>query len=233
MSINPFSILDTRTKEWKSRKEYWITSFGIQSELGREDTESRTMFWDTTSNVSIFDPVLCELMYEWFSPKGGNVLDPFAGGSVRGIIAEELGRKYTGIDLSESQILANQKQSQKPNWIVGDSFDVLDELDNESYDFVFTCPPYYDLEVYTDNPKDISNMDVESFDIKYESILQKSVKKLKNNRFYGIVVSEVREPSITGKYSTGRYRGLVRKTIDILESAGLEFSGHTYPILLK
>lgn len=223
MSINPFSILDTRTKEWKSRKEYWITSFGIQSELGREDTESRTMFWDTTSNVSIFDPVLCELMYEWFSPKGGDVLDPFAGGSVRGIVAEELGRKYTGIDLSESQILANQKQSQKPNWIVGDSFDVLDELDNESYDFVFTCPPYYDLEIYSDNPKDISNMDVESFDIKYESILHKSVKKLKNNRFYGIVVSEVREPSITGKYSTGRYRGLVRKTIDILESAGLEF----------
>lgn len=223
MSLNPFSILDTRTKEWKSRKEYWITSFGIRSELGREDAESRTMFWDTISNVSIFDPVLCELMYDWFSPKGGRVLDPFAGGSVRGIVAEELGRKYTGIDLSESQILANQKQSQKPNWIVGDSFDVLDELDDEYYDFVFTCPPYYDLEVYTDNPQDISNMDVESFDIKYESILQKSVKKLKNNRFYGIVVSEVREPSITGKYSTGRYRGLVRKTIDILESAGLEF----------
>lgn len=223
MSINPFSILDTRTKEWKSRKEYWITSFGIQSELGREDTQSRTMFWDTPSNVSVFDPVLCELMYDWFSPKGGNVLDPFAGGSVRGIIAEELGRKYTGIDLSESQITANQKQSQKPNWIVGDSFDVLDELDDEFYDFVFTCPPYYDLEVYTDNPKDISNMDVDSFDMKYNSILQKSVKKLKSNRFYGIVVSEVREPSVTGKYSTGRYRGLVRKTIDILESAGLEF----------
>lgn len=223
MSINPFSILDTRTKEWKSRKEYWITSFGIQSELGREDTQSRTMFWDTPSNVSIFDPVLCELMYDWFSPKDGKVLDPFAGGSVRGIIAEELGRKYTGIDLSESQITANQKQSQKPNWIVGDSFDVLDELDDEFYDFVFTCPPYYDLEVYTDNPKDISNMDVDSFDMKYNSILQKSVKKLKSNRFYGIVVSEVREPSVTGKYSTGRYRGLVRKTIDILESAGLEF----------
>ena len=223
MSINPFSILDTRTKEWKSRKEYWITSFGIQSELGREDTQSRTMFWDTPSNVSIFDPVLCELMYDWFSPKDGKVLDPFAGGSVRGIIAEELGRKYTGIDLSESQIIANQKQSQKPNWIVGDSFDVLDELNDKFYDFVFTCPPYYDLEVYTDNPKDISTMDVDSFDMKYKSILQKSVNKLKNNRFYGIVVSEVREPSVTGNYSTGRYRGLVRKTIDILESAGLDF----------
>lgn len=223
MSINPFSILDTRTKEWKSRKEYWITSFGIQSELGREDTQSRTMFWDTTSNVSMFDPVLCELMYDWFSPRSGKVLDPFAGGSVRGIVAEELERKYTGIDLSESQILANQKQSQKPRWIIGDSFDILDTLYDEFYDFIFTCPPYYDLEVYTNNPEDISTMDVDLFDIKYKAILQKSVKKLKNNRFYGIVVSEVRDVSVTGKYSTGRYRGLVRKTIDILESTGLEF----------
>src|SRR5210317_478961 len=120
--ISPFSVLDTRTKEWKNRKEHWITTYGIQSELGREDTESKTIFWDNpSSNVSIFDPVLCEVMYDWFSPKGGKVLDPFAGGSVRGIVAEEMGRKYTGIDLSESQILANQKQSSKPNWIVGDS----------------------------------------------------------------------------------------------------------------
>jgi DNA modification methylase len=53
-------------------------------------------------------------MYEWFSPKGGLVLDPFAGGSVRGIVAEEMDRKYVGIDLSETQIKANKEQSKKP-----------------------------------------------------------------------------------------------------------------------
>jgi len=221
--IYPFSVLDTRTKEWKQRKEHWITNYGIQSELGREDTQSKTIFWDTPNTVSVFDPVLCELMYDWFSPKGGTVLDPFAGGSVRGIVCEEMNRRYVGIDLSKSQIKANKEQSTKPLWINGDSNEELDKLTNESFDFVFTCPPYYDLEVYTDNVKDISNMDVESFDIVYESILKKSVQKLKNNRFFGIVVSEVREPSVTGKYSTGKYRGLVRKTIDVLESAGLEF----------
>lgn len=224
MSITPFSVLDTRTKEWKQRKEYWITNFGIQSELGREDTQSKTIFWDNPStNVSIFDPTLCELMYEWFSPKNGLVLDPFAGGSVRGIIAEEMGRKYLGIDLSESQIKANKKQSKKPLWINGDSNVELDNVIDESYDFVFTCPPYYDLEVYTDNEADISNMDVDSFDTVYKSILQKSVAKLKNNRFFGIVVSEVREPSVTGNYSIGKYRRLVSKTIDMLEESGVSF----------
>ena len=36
------------------------------------------------NGTSIFDPVVCELAYTWFAPVGGVVLDPFAGGSVRG-----------------------------------------------------------------------------------------------------------------------------------------------------
>ncbi|KKK48239.1 hypothetical protein LCGC14_3147140, partial [marine sediment metagenome] len=58
--------------------------------------------------TSIFDPVLCEIAYRWFSPPDGRVLDPFAGGSVRGIVAAYLGRDYTGIDLSLPQVEANR-----------------------------------------------------------------------------------------------------------------------------
>ena len=221
--IPPFSVLDTRTNEWKKRKEYWISTYGIQSELGREQTDSKSVFWDSPStNVSIFDPTLCELMYKWFSPKGGNILDPFAGGSVRGIVAEEMGRNYTGIDLSQTQIEANRKQSSKPNWIIGDSKTKLFDLDGK-YDFIFTCPPYYDLEIYTDNKYDLSNMDIDVFDNTLESILYQSSLKLKNNRFFGIVVSEVRNQSKTGNYSIGNYKGLVHKTIQMCEKHGLSF----------
>lgn len=62
------------------------------------------------SGTSIFDPVLCELAYRWFSPPGGTILDPFAGGSVRGIVAAKLGRRYIGIDLRSEQIEANRQQ---------------------------------------------------------------------------------------------------------------------------
>lgn len=65
----------------------------------------------TITGTSIFDPVLCELMYEWFCPKGGQIVDPFAGGSVRGIVASMLSRYYWGCDLSENQIAANYEQS--------------------------------------------------------------------------------------------------------------------------
>jgi len=222
--IKPFSILDSRAKEWQDRKRWWTNTYKIQSELGRENTISKSKFWDIEeSNVSIFDATLCEKMYEWFIPKNGKILDPFAGGSVRGIVATEMGFEYTGIDLSIEQITANKLQSEKPNWIVGDSEHILETINDEIYDFVFTCPPYYDLEIYSDDVNDISNMSVEEFDKKYYSILNKSAKKLKNNRFFVVVVSEVREQSITGSYKIGKYKGLVWKTIEACENAGLHF----------
>jgi DNA modification methylase len=220
--IKPFSILDTRSKEWQERKRWWINTYNIQSELGREDTESRARFWEDNT-VSIFDATLCEQMYEWFCPKEGRVLDPFAGGSVRGIVATEMGFIYNGIDLSDEQIEANKKQSNKPNWITGDSEWVIDSIYDKTQDFVFTCPPYYDLEKYTDNPADLSNMNADSFDKKYYSILKKAAAKLKDNRFFAVVVSEVREQSITGNYKIGKYKGLVWKTIRACEEAGLHF----------
>ena len=63
------------------------------------------------SGTSIFDPVLCEAVYDWFCPKGGSVFDPFAGGSVRGITAAMGGHPYTGIDLSGPQVAANRQQA--------------------------------------------------------------------------------------------------------------------------
>lgn len=61
--------------------------------------------------TSVFDPVLCELVYRWFSAPGQRVLDPFAGGSVRGIVAARLGRYYVGVDLRGDQVEANREQA--------------------------------------------------------------------------------------------------------------------------
>ena len=51
------------------------------------------------ATTSIFDPVLTELSYRWFNIEGGRILDPFAGGSVRGIVAAKLNMPYVGNDL--------------------------------------------------------------------------------------------------------------------------------------
>ena len=93
------------------------------------------------------------------------MLDPFAGGSVRGVVASKLGRRYLGIDLSQRQIDANRLQGKAicgkdnlaPEWIVGDSAADLDKLVKDGADCILTCPPYADLEVYSDHPRDISD----------------------------------------------------------------------------
>ena len=74
-------------------------------EIANYDGANREM-----TGTSIFDPVLCELMYKWFSPPGGKILDCFAGGSVRGVVAAALGRYYTGCELRGEQVQANREQ---------------------------------------------------------------------------------------------------------------------------
>lgn len=183
---------------------------------------------DGAAGTSVFDPVLCELVYRWFSPPKGHVLDPFAGGSVRGIVASKLGRHYTGIDLSAGQVQANDQQAADicqhpmPCWIIGDSCEMLNTKRGHvkaQYDLVFTCPPYFDLEQYSDDPADLSNMDWDKFKEAYERILELSVGLLADDRFFCVVVGEVRE-------DWGAYRGLVTHTITSCEDFGLRLYNH-------
>ena len=409
----PFSVLDTKGGSWQSRKRQW-KSIGIKSELGRDgglsyntqswiEEKSESKFLDGTS---IFDPVLCELMYLWFCPDGGKILDPFAGGSVRGIVANLRGYDYTGIELQQNQVDSNREQASdvleinnQPQWYVGDSEKILEDfidplpsdgkikisvkslkqkfqicepeyiknvchgrccegsnglmvtihdsekekfeamgvgiegnfikddgcgicplkaesglcsvheekpfgcksspftlnknntliirnryrllgcyntpdakpayishrwsleqifgkeetnniiqkiesgsddfyvdmdkskhkiiIDNdlskhpgrrngELFDFVFSCPPYHNLEVYSDSPDDLSNMGYNEFLIKYRNIIDKTVQRLKIGCYACFVVSEIRKKD-------GNYRGFVKDTIQAFEDAGCNF----------
>lgn len=169
--------------------------------------------------ASIFDPVLCELIYNWFTLKGHRILDPFAGGSVRGIVAGILEREYHGIDLRLDQVEANKKQAlklglQDVNWYTGDSNQVLDEIEL-NVDFVFSCPPYHDLEQYSEDPNDLSNMEYEQFLEVYNSIIYKSVQQLKDNSFACFVVGDIRDKN-------GFYRNFVSDTIYAFRKSGME-----------
>lgn len=234
----PFSVLDTKQGTWQNRKKKWLAK-GLKSEIGRDSKTYNTAEWIkekgisgnnsnvpgtlvTSNGVSIFDPALCEVLYHWFCPDGGEILDPFAGGSVRGIVANYLGYKYTGIDIREEQVQSNREQAldilpltNQPQWYVGDSNSYLDGF-NKKFDFVFSCPPYADLEKYSDLPGDISNMPYEKFKIVYGSIIEKSCALLKTDSYACFVVGEVRD-----KY--GYYIGLIPDTIRAFKDCGMKF----------
>ena len=176
---------------------------------------------DKGNGTSIFDPVLCELVYRWFTPPNGRILDPFAGGSVRGIVAGILGRSYNGVDLRAEQVAANRVQAQdlcpqaNITWAEGDSMHVTSLLPDK-YDFVFSCPPYADLERYSDDQRDLSTMDYDEFIGNYTYIILQSCSMLRNDRFACFVVGDVRNRT------TGNYRNFVGDTVRAFRDAGLE-----------
>ena len=215
--VPPFSVLDARQGYWQDRKRDWL-SLGIDSGEGRgENLLDYSEVVKINSGTSIFDPVLCELAYKWFMPEGGKILDPFAGGSVRGIVAEYIGYNYTGIELRAEQIESNRIQAKElglqPEWIEGDSANIP-ILVNDNYDFIFSCPPYYDLEVYSDLKGELSNENTYTeFINSYKDIINKSTSVLKENRFACFVVGDIRDKK-------GIYRNFVSDTISAFVESG-------------
>lgn len=238
--IPPMSVLDRRSGEWQDRKRRWL-SLGIESEIGREaravgvTTPGREDFLAqllrdggkgigslNAGGVSVFDPVVCELAYRWHTRAGDRVLDPFAGGSVRGVVASTLARWYVGVDLRGEQVAANEAQAHlcsdiAPQWIQGDSARLSEFVDtSEGFDFVFSCPPYGDLERYSDNPRDLSAMTYDDFRLSHAAIIRSATAALRPDRFAAWVISDVRD-------KRGAYRGLVADAIRAFTDAGLSF----------
>lgn len=195
--------------------------------LGRDEFEANYLKIPegsglSTTGTSVFDPVICELAYRWFAPPNATVLDPFAGGSVRGIVAGVIGHQYTGVELRPEQVAANEDQADeiptevRPQWITGDSRTVIPTLTGE-YDLVFTCPPYADLEIYSDDPADISNMKYDDFLVAYREIIAATCARLRDNRFAVVVVGEVRDRA------TGTYYNFLGDTVQAFTDAGLSY----------
>jgi 16S rRNA G966 N2-methylase RsmD len=208
------STIETKIPNYYGKKESGLTDV----EIIKDFIENSQL-----GGTSVFDPVLCEIAYKWFCKENGTVLDPFAGGSVRGIVASKVGRQYIGIDLRQEQVQANEEQvlticeNNHPKYIVGSSENVVEMIgalkETPEIDMIFTCPPYYDLEQYSENPQDLSTLNHDEFDNIYEDIIIKSVSLLSENSFSVFVVGDVRDKN-------GVYLDLIGKTVAAHKKAG-------------
>jgi hypothetical protein len=143
---------------------------------------------------------------------------------VRGIVASKLGRQYIGHELRDEQVAANRAQGAEicgddampPVWIVGDSQNIDKTCADVHADMVFSCPPYADLEVYSDDPKDLSTMKYSDFRVAYFEIIRKACDRLKPDSFACFVVGEVRDKK-------GNYIDFVGDTVQAFRDAGLNY----------
>ena len=108
----------------------------------------------------------------------------------------------------------------RPRWYTGDSTELGGVIPGQvlpgaGVDLIFTCPPYYDLEQYSDDPRDLSNArDYQHFMDLLKLSMSHAVARLKPNRFAVIVMGEVGDPA-------GFNRGLVADTVKLMQDLGL------------
>ena len=109
---------------------------------------------------SVFNPELAGLLVTAYTAPGEYIVDPFAGGGTRAVIATALGRTYFGIDVRAPEVdrvngrLEELGLHTEADVVVGSSTDR--SVWPTDPDALITCPPYWNLEVYSDDPMDLS-----------------------------------------------------------------------------
>lgn len=212
--IFPWTVLDSTSGVWQRRKHELNSMF--DGAAGRDagllfQGEHATM----NGGTSIFDPVLADIMYQWYAPHSGYVYDPFAGGLTRGAIAHMHDMQYTGIDLSKRQVSSNRKQADQlgiiATWLHGDG--TQQHVQPGSQDMVLTCPPYHTLEKYSDDPNDLSAMGWDEHLAALERTATECYRALRDDRYLVWVTGDLRD-------ARGYLRDLPANTLTALTNAG-------------
>lgn len=150
-------------------------------------------------NASVLDPVACEVILRFFTPKEGRrVYNPFGGGVQFGFVAGASGYEYQATEIRQNQCDANNAicaQFPKVKWTQADSSKY--EPAN-GIDLVFTCPPYYKVEEYLDYDGKPPAGELNSLPTYEEfrellfSGYKKAIAALNDNRFIVIMTGDSR-----------------------------------------
>lgn len=164
-------------------------------------------------------------LIRFFTKSGETVLDPFVGvGSTLKACAID-GRSGIGFELNsgyaqlaqerlEKEALGLFNQSSQQSIRIGDSRELIKELDDNSIDFIVTSPPYWNIlhkedhkvnqerkanhldTKYSDSELDIGNIhDYQEFLKEVATILGNCGRALKSEKYMAVVVSDFRDKS--------------------------------------
>lgn len=149
---------------------------------------------------SRFNPAVAERVIKYWSNKGDLVLDPFMGYGMRGFVAVNLGRSYIGFEISPKTYNQVKKILEDNRLVNFDKMKILlsngcylKEIENDSIDLIFTCPPYWKVERYEKVPGQLS--ECKSYNIFLEMInicVKNCYRVLKENKYMVWVVADFR-----------------------------------------
>lgn len=122
----PESVTDRCTKSheyiflFSKSQKYYFDYEAIQEKSVYEGMRNKRDVWSINlepnpeAHFAMFPRKLVEPMVKAGCPKGGIVLDPFAGGNTTGIVARKLDRNFISIELNPEYVkLGNERTKQK------------------------------------------------------------------------------------------------------------------------
>lgn len=169
-----------------------------------------------------FNPSIAQYIYQEFLPEYGTVLDFSAGygGRLLGFLTSKTKGNYYGYEPNVKSYNALVKMSNELTPIIGNSsnvpklFNVPFEDASIDYrsDLVFSSPPYYGLELYSDEDS--------------QSILRYPDYGVWLDRFWKVLVDKCSTSLYPGGYfiyTIGNYKSydLIKDTVDIVKSFGM------------
>ncbi|MCP5016238.1 MAG: hypothetical protein GY938_13345 [Ketobacter sp.] len=127
MSIIPVSVIDV-----------WAQNSHLR-DVGSHDNKS------SRQQYSPFPEEVARVCYELYLRNCEHIFDPFAGWGERHSYAKEYGKEYVGFDINPLAI-----QHAKDYFGVDNRLADSSEVTPPEFDGLITCPPYWNLESYTD-----------------------------------------------------------------------------------
>lgn len=150
--------------------------------------------------LSVFNPALgMEILKVW-SKVGDNVIDPFAGRD-RALITNFMERNYHGYEISPKTYKVTTKKitkwkhlnkSYSINYEMGDGVYLLN-TPNDTYDFCYSCPPYWNKEKYEPVQGQVSDMSYVEWICAIERLAKNLKLKLKKNAYAVFVIADIRD----------------------------------------
>lgn len=202
-------FVDIYQKTREHRKSLGLSFKEYLDKYVSDEVKERKAAKVLSAGVSLFDPVLSEICCRWFTPAAGaKIFDCFAGDTQKGLVFGQCGYDFTGIELRQEQVDINNRviagRDLPIRYICDDGQNVAQHIETNSMDLLFSCPPYYDLEKYSDLENDASNQGTyEEFLVILQNAFKAALGCLKENRFAVIVVGDVRDKK------TGFYRNFI------------------------
>jgi 16S rRNA G966 N2-methylase RsmD len=193
-------------KKYNKNKTPYELFLEVRNELNKK-SKNKTEFRDRITELFWKERYICELfkvsiirqLYMYFNAE--NILDFSAGWGDRLISAISLNKKYTGVDPSEcmkpiyKEMITKLAKNKSRYRVINQPFEKV-KLD-EKYDFVFSSPPFFKLEVYEKDNIKQSIKQYPSLDKWKEGFLYVVIRKCYNSLISGgyfcIHVSDYKE----------------------------------------